>query len=475
MENEKKPENILVMKFGGTSVGTVASMKSTIQIIKRTRQERQNVVVVTSAISGATNLLIKSATDAAAGDLSSAEKAAHELTTRHHEMIDKLIDDPNKWLQLKMDINRIITDFSNFCNAIRVLGELSPRALDIVSSLGERLAVRVLSAALESAGQPSSFVEASQLIITDSIFQSASPIMSRSIEQCQKHLFPMLKAGKVPIITGFMGATEEGVITTLGRGGSDYSAALIAVGLGAEDVWIWTDVTGVMSADPRVIADARTIPFLSFGEVSEMAFYGAKVLHPKSVKPCVDNGIRMRICNTFHPDLEGTILINNNQVTDFGKIKAVTSANGYKLVTVTGAGMDSGMAVSAKIFNEFVAQEINVPMVIESSSEQSLCFPIELKKVDKVKRSLSKLLDQEIARMDIDAISVSDPVDILTVICSGLKSHPEVISEVMARLVEKNFRIKALSFGSSDVSLNIIVDSADTIAALKTIHQLISF
>ncbi len=473
MENNFVPQDVLVMKFGGTSVGTIQSMKSTIQNIKRCKAERPNLVVVTSAISGATNALIKSATDAAAGNLTTAEKTARELTVRHHDMIDKLVNDPNQWLQLKMDINRMLTDFSNFCNAIKILGELSPRALDIVSSLGERMAVRVLAAGVSSAGIPAKAVEASELILTDDVFQSASPDMARTAEKCKKHLYPLLEQGVVPIVTGFMGATEDGIITTLGRGGSDYSAAIVGVGLDASDVWIWTDVTGVMSADPRIIKDAHTIPYLTFSEISEMAFYGAKVLHPKSVKPCVDNGIRMRICNTFYPDKMGTILVKDSEARDIGKIKAVTSASGFKLVQVAGAGMDSGMVVSAKILNSLVEQGINVPMVIESSSEQAICFPVEVKKIDKVKKTLTSVLEKEIQRDDIDMITVSDQVDILTVICSGFKSHPEAIAQTINGMVENKFDIKAMSFGPSDVSLNLIVNSADTNAALNTIHKLI--
>jgi len=468
------PDDTLVMKYGGTSVGTVTAMRSAIKIICETKSEHKNLVVVTSAISGATNALIQSAVDAANGNSLTAEKTTRELTLRHHELIDKLVNDPNKWLQLKMDINRLLSDFMNLCNAIKVLGELSPRALDTVSSLGERLAVRVLSAGVEAAGFPSKPIESSQIIITDNCFQNAAPDMEETRKRCEKIIVPLLNDGIIPIITGFMGATKEGVITTLGRGGSDYSASIIGVGLKASDVWIWTDVTGVMSADPRIIPNAKTIPYLSFQEVSEMAFYGAKVLHPKSVKPCLDNLIAMRICNTFFPKEIGTILVDNQIMNDSGKIKAVTSSNGYKLVTVSGAGMDNGMNVSARILNGIVDAGVNVSMIIESSSEQSLCLPIPIKDVEKVTRILKDILEREISRMDIEDIEISETVDIITVICPGLKQNPIIIAKVLNQLDEKGFKIKALSYGASDVSLNIIITSNDTKEALKTIHELIN-
>lgn len=473
MEKIQQPQNALVMKFGGSSVGTGDSMQSAVQIIVETKKTHPNLVVVTSALSGATNGLIKSAVDAASGNLSTAEKTVQELTERHHKLIDRFVDDPNRWLDLKMQINRLLNDFSGLCNAIRILGELSPRALDAVSSLGERLAVRILSAAVESAGTPSTFVESSQLILTDDVFQNALPDMERTAARCKKVIYPLLNEGIVPIVTGFMGATENGVITTLGRGGSDYSASIIAVGIQAAEVWIWTDVTGVMTADPRIVPNARTIPTLSFNEVSEMAFYGAKVLHPRSIRPCVENGIKMRICNTFYPNETGTILVAHSDPAQSGKIKSVTSANGYQLVTVSGSAMDSVMNISSKIFAGFSLHGIGVPMVIESSSEQSLCIPVSTKEVGKVQKILQVALENEIRRGDIQTIDVSDPVDILTVITAGLKSNPVVIGKVISILVDKGIRMRALSYGASDVSLNLIVNSEDTNSAIKAIHQII--
>lgn len=471
--NRVQPEKILVMKYGGSSVGTVTAMRSAIRIIARTKKEHQNLVVVTSAISGATNDLIQSAKDAARGNLSTAEKTAKELTVRHHEMIDKLVTDPNEWLQLKMEINQLITNFTNLCQAIKIIGELSPRALDAVSSLGERLSVRVLAAGVKAEGIPAKAIDATQLIITDNRFQNAAPDMVRTADASQNVLFPHLNNGTVPIITGFIGSTKEGAITTLGRGGSDYSAAILGVALHAESVWIWTDVTGVMSADPRVIPEARTIPTLSFREVSEMAFYGAKVLHPKSVRPVVDAGITLRICNTFRPDEPGTILVENDRATNPGKIKAVTSSNGYKLVGVSGAGWEGAMDISARIFNGFRKEGFSIPMVIESSSEQSLCFPVSRNEVDEVVSLLHSILTEEIERGDVQEVAVSDPVDIITVICPRLKSNPSVITSVLHSIDEEEIHIKAFSFGASDVSMNIIVDAKDTRRALQTIHNLI--
>lgn len=471
--HSKTPHNTLVMKFGGTSVGTVAAMKSTVRIICNTQKEHPNLIVVTSAISGVTNLLIKSAKDAAQGNLVTAEKTARELTTRHHEMLDALVTDPNEWLQLKMEINQLITYFTNLCQAIKVLGELSPRALDAVSSLGERLSVRILAAAVSAADHPAKAIEASSLIITDDHFQSAAPIMELTRKSTQKKLNPLINDGIIPIVTGFLGATEDGAITTLGRGGSDYSAAILGVAINASDVWIWTDVTGVMSADPRIIPEARTIPILSFREVSEMAFYGAKVLHPKSVQPCVDNGITLRVCNTFHPEETGTILVANNKAVNPGKIKAVTSSNGFKLVSVNGTGWEGAMDISERIFRGLRNEHIDVPMVIESSSEQSLCFPVPVNESEHVLALLQNVLAEEIDRKDIQEISVSDPVDIITVICPQLKTNPAVITQVLSAIDEKGFVMKALSFGASDVSVNLIMDAKDTKEAMKTIHSLI--
>jgi len=463
----------LVMKFGGTSVGTPDAMRQAVQIVCATRQAWPRLVVVTSALSGVTDLLIQSASRAARGDLGPALRAERELLERHHTLIETLVSDLARQRQVKQDVGHLIADFSHLCNAIHVLGEVSPRALDAVTALGERLAVRVLAAAIEAAGQPAQFVESTQLIVTDDQFQNAHPDMPATGERTRQVIEPLLAGQRIAVVTGFIAATPEGVTTTLGRGGSDYSASILAVALGASEVWIWTDVDGVMTADPRLVPAARTLPVLSYREVAEMAHYGAKVLHPKSIHPVIEAGISLRVCNTFNPDNPGTRLVADQQANGHGTIKAVTAIRGLQLVTLAGRGMLGVPGVAGRIFSAVATTGISVPLIIESTSEQSICFAAPKPAVPEVLEVLHNRLSQEFSRRDIDRASASEDVDIITIICPGLRTTPGIAGQIFSVLGGAGINVLAISYGATDVSINLIVSAADTQTALGALHTLI--
>ncbi|HEX2990964.1 MAG TPA: aspartate kinase, partial [Anaerolineales bacterium] len=338
------PTKTLVMKFGGTSVGSSAALSQAVQIIRDVEEQFPRVVVVTSAMSGVTDLLLQSASLASRGNLGSLPEAETVLRHKHFSAVDELVQSGSLCAETKGEIAALILSFVDFCKAIAVLGEASPRALDAVASLGERMSVRLLAAISKEAGIKARAIEATEFILTNAHFQNAHPDIKVTTEKTRAVLNPLLKDGIVPIVTGFIGATPEGVITTLGRGGSDYTAAIIGSALPADDVWIWTDVDGVMTTDPRIAPDAQTLPEISYGEIAELAYYGAKVLHPKTIRPVVEAGIGLRICNTFNPSHPGTRLVSNGHSN--GKsykaekvIKAVTAIRKQRLVTIEGRGM----------------------------------------------------------------------------------------------------------------------------------------
>src|SRR5689334_3531771 len=288
----------LVMKFGGTSVGSTDALVNATQIIRDAQKDWPRLVVVTSAMSGVTNLLLECAAFASDGKPRASHtpsghfespllKAESTLREKHFAAADALIKDQALLEQTKAEINELIETLVDLCKAVAVLGESSPRALDAIASLGERMSVRLLSAVVQSAGLKAKAVEATELIVTNDHYQSAHPDFKATTEKTRKVLNPILDQGIIPITTGFIGATPEGAITTLGRGGSDYSAAIIGAVLPANDVWIWTDVDGIMTTDPRIVKEARTLPELTYNEVAELAYYGAKVLHPKTIRPVV--------------------------------------------------------------------------------------------------------------------------------------------------------------------------------------------
>lgn len=468
---EKK--SLLVMKFGGTSVGTVEAMRQAVRIIHNVRSGWQNLVVVTSALSGVTNLLIHSATSAARGDMTAYQAAACRLSDRHHEIAEALVDDLARKHQLHQEINHLVADFSNLCQAIHVLGEASPRALDAVAALGERLSVRILAASVEAAGISSSFVESTQLIITDDHFTNALPDMTATTRRTQQVLLPLLSSGRVPVVTGFIGSTTNGLTTTLGRGGSDYTASILAVTLGAGEVWIWTDVDGVMTADPRIVPDARTIPVLSYREVAEMAHFGAKVLHPKSIHPVIEANIGLRVCNTFNPSGPDTRLVNDTQPEHNGAIRAVATICGLQLVTLSGRGMLGVPGVAGRIFSAVATTGISVPLIIESTSEQAICFPAPKESVPEVIRTVQERLSQEFQRQDIESVTASDDVDIITVVCPGLRTTPGIAGQIFGVLGSAGINVLGISFGASDVSINLIVSAPDMQKAVRALHSLV--
>jgi aspartate kinase len=367
----------------------------------------------------------------------------------------------------------------DLCRAIAVLGEASPRALDAVASLGERMSVRLLCAVAQSAGVKAKFIEASEFIVTNAHFQNANPDFERTTEATRRCLNPILDDGLVVITTGFIGATPEGVISTLGRGGSDYSAGIIGSVLPADEVWIWTDVDGVMTADPRLVPAAKTLPEINYSEIAELSYYGAKVLHPKTIRPVVDAGIGLRICNTFNPSHPGTRLIANGhsegKPLDGGQvIKAVTAIRKQRLVTIEGRGMLGVPGVAARAFGAVASTGTSVPLITQASSEQSICFAIPTESTDQVLAALKKNFAIELLERDIDRIWATEDVSIITVVGLGMRHTPGVSGRIFSQLGNQGVNVLAIAQGSSEVSISLVVDTADTESAVSALHELIT-
>lgn len=468
----------LVMKFGGTSVGSAEALTKATQIIKDARQRYPRLVVITSAMSGVTDLLLKCAMLAAQGNIDSLSEAESTLRQKHFAAADSLVKEDQLRESTKQQINCLIESLVDLCQAIAVLGEASPRALDAVASLGERMSVRLLGAVAESAGINVQVIEASEFIVTNPHFQSANPDFPATSEKTRECLNPLLDSGIVVITTGFIGATPDGVITTLGRGGSDYSAGIIGSVLPADEVWIWTDVDGVMTADPRLISSAKTLPEISYSEIAELAYYGAKVLHPKTIRPLVEAGIGLRICNTFNPLHPGTRLIANGQTN--GKayrgeqvIKAVTAIRKQKLVTIEGRGMLGVPGVAARAFGAVASTGTSVPLITQASSEQSICFAIPTESADQVLKALQTNFAVEISERDIDRVWATDEVAIITIVGIGMRHTPGVAGRIFSQLGNNQVNVLAIAQGSSEVSISLVVDAADTESAVKALHELI--
>lgn len=463
------------MKFGGTSVGSVDALVKATQIIRDAKKDWDRVVVVTSAMSGVTNLLLDSAASAAQGTVDSLAETESMLREKHFSAADALIKDEDLREKTKTEIEVYIKSLVNLCKAIAVLGEASPRAMDAVASLGERMSLRLLGAIVHDSGVRSKAIESSEFIITNDHFQNAHPDFNVTTEKTRGLLNPIMDDGFIPITSGFIGATPEGVITTLGRGGSDYSAAIIASVLPANEVWIWTDVNGVMTSDPRIVKEARTLPEISYGEIAELAYYGAKVLHPKTIRPVVEAGIELRICNTFNPSHPGTRLKANgsNGKTNGRVIKAVTAIRNQRLVTIEGRGMLGVPGVAARAFGAVASTGTSVPLITQASSEQSICFAVPSESAKQVLDALEKNFALELSVRDIDRVWATEEVAIITAVGSGTRNTPGVAGKIFSKLGNKEINVLAIAHGSSDVSISMVVETIDTEFAVRALHELI--
>ncbi len=461
------------MKFGGTSVGSTDAFAAVAQIVAQQAQaqiERPGVVVVTSAMSGVTNTLIHAAQAAAQGDEAPYREARNQLLVKHQVVAGQLIEDNVERANLGRLFDSRLREFERLCRSIAVLGELTPRGLDVVSGLGERLSAPLLAAVLRAHGLRAEFVDASELIITDDNFGSANPIWDETERRIQARLLPMVQSGVIPVVTGFVGATEQGVPTTLGRGGSDYSAALIGAALGVDEVQIWTDVDGVMTADPRMVPNARSLPELTYEEMAELAYYGAKVLHPKTVTPALERQIPLRVLNTFNPDHPGTRIVMRSQTTSAG-VKAITAIRDVGLITVAGRGMIGVPGIAARTFASVAREAVNVLMISQSSSEQSICFVVPQADSPRVVGSLQEEFRRELERHLIDSVRSVENIVVIAVVGSGMRGTPGIAARVFNALGGLDINVVAIAQGASEANISLVVAEADAVQAVRAIHD----
>ena len=460
----------LTMKFGGTSVGSATAIGQAADIILDQAQDWDRLVIVVSAMSGVTDALIRGARTAAAGDQQTYRSTVADLRVQHYRAIDELLARDGERAPLLASVDEYLEEFSSFCHSVHVLGEITPRAMDAVTSLGERINARILAALLRQRGASSEAVDATELIVTDDAYQNAVPLMGATRAQVSARLGPALEGGVIPVVTGFIGATAEGVTTTLGRGGSDYSAAILGDCLDADEVWTWTDVDGVMTADPRIVPDARVIPSLSYSEISELAYYGAKVLHPRTIRPVVERGIPLWVKNTFNPSHPGTRIVRDPESTP-GTVKAVTAIRGLSLVTVEGRGMMGVPGIAARTFSAVASQGASVLMISQSSSEQSICFVIPTESAQPVIDAIEEEMALELARRDVDRVSSLDDVVIVTAVGAGIRGTPGVAHRIFGALGGGRINVIAIAQGSSECSVSLVVEADAAADAVQQIHS----
>jgi aspartate kinase len=460
----------LVMKFGGTSVGSEAAIIQAAEIVKKATHDWGNLVVVVSAMRGVTDALIQSATAAALGDDKLYQSLISDLHVRHHTVVRELLSEVSERDRLLGTMDSYIDELRAYCRSIHVLGEVTPRGMDTITSLGERINARIVDSALQQIGIQSQAIDATELIVTDASFQSAIPLMEVTRSKIEVRLDPLLGEKIVPVVTGFIGATQDGIITTLGRGGSDYTAAILGDCLNASEVWTWTDVDGVMTADPRIVPEARVIPELSFNEISELAYFGAKVLHPKTLRPLIERGIPLWVKNTFNPTYPGSQIIRSPQTLK-GKVTAISSIKELSMITVEGRGMMGVPGIAARTFSAVARQGASVLMISQASSEQSICFVIPTNTEVPVIRSIEEEMALELARRDIDRVWAMSDIVIVTAVGAGLRHTPGISGRIFSALGDADINVIAIAQGSSEYSISIVVAAEDADHAMQQIHQ----
>lgn len=465
--------SVLTFKFGGTSMGSAEIIKGASQIIIDSANEGHGVLTVVSAMTGVTNELLKSAHAAAAGDTDVFIKATAALRDRHHEAARQLVENGQAREALQAELHRLIDEFQALCRSVAILGELTNRGLDAIVSIGERLSARLMAAHLQDRGYAALPIDATRLIVTGSTFQNAVPYMDKTREQVRKQVLPLLKSGVLPIVTGFIGANEDGITTTLGRGGSDYSAGILAASVEADELWIWTDVNGVMTTDPRLVSEASVIPVLSYREVGELAFFGAKVLHPKTILPVMDQQMPILVRNTFNPTHPGTRIQPEPEITSH-IAKAITIIQDVHLITVAGRGMVGVPGIAGRTFSAVAREDVNLLVISQSSSEQSMCFIVPGKDSERAVDAIKHELAREIDRRDVDDVWAQENIEIITIVGAGMRETPGVAARVFGVLAEEQINVIVITQGSSDTSLSIAVDSADARRAVQALHRLVA-
>jgi aspartate kinase len=460
----------VVMKFGGTSVGSADAVRHVAEIVRTSRQDHEAVVVV-SAMNApdlrTTDTLIAAARAAAAGDGNAISQVAPRLLDLHMRAAAELTS-PAERATLEPELRAMLDYLADLAHSIAVLGELTPRALDLFSGLGERLNARLIAAALRSAGIPATAIDATELIITDTQYGNAAPLMAETRDYARARLLPLLAEGVVPVVTGFIGATQAGVQTTLGRGGSDYSCSILGAVLDADEVWFWKEVDGVLSANPKVVPEARTLNRLSYTEMAELAYYGANVLHPKTVRPLVQQRIPIRIRNTFNPDHVGTLI---SAVPDEGAVKAVTAIRNVSLITVGGPGMLGLSGVAARIFGAVARGGANTLLITQASSEQSVCFAVPRDEATPAVTELRRELASDLSAHDVEHVEMIDDVVIVAVVGSGMRGTPGIAGTVFGALGAAGVNIIAIAQGSTENNISLVVAAADGDTAVRTIHR----
>lgn len=464
--------DLLVMKFGGTSMGSAERIRVAAELITKEHRKRP-VVAVVSAMSKVTDLLLETLRHAELGDRTTVDKNLRHLQNRHLQTCEELLSEPGAATlqeQAANTVRELVTEFHRIANGMLMLGERPPRSVDEAVAIGERLSSTLLAYYLEASGVPSQAVNGGDVIVTDAVFGNATPHMDLTHQKAGERLLPLLEKKAVPIVTGFNGATMDGRPTTLGRGGTDFSASILAAALNASELWIWTDVDGIMTADPRLVSDVAVLDEMTYAEAAELAYNGAKVLHPRTLAPLVEKQIPVWSKNSFAPGKPGTKIVSS--IHEKKGVRAVTSMSKVALVSMEPANAAlSGTKVMARTLDALALANVEILVFTSSSYRQSFSFLIRREDVPAAIEILKSNLSIELAHGYLKPIEVDENVGLLAVVGEGMRGMPGLAGRIFTAISRERINIIAIAQGSSELTIGIIVRREGLEKAVQAVHQ----
>ena len=454
-----------VLKFGGSSVSNAVNINKMVAIIQKMKNKDQTIVVV-SALGGTTDSLINSVVLASEGDEQYKEKLK-EIEHRHLETVKELIPVTHQSSVLSM-VKKSCNEMEDICNGVFLLQELSSRTRDRMTSYGELLSSQIISAKLNAVGAGNEWVDSRKLIVTNSNFENAVVDFDITNQKIQTYFSSSTKS--LFLLPGFIAADKKGITTTLGRGGSDYSASIFAAALNARVLEIWTDVSGMMTADPRLVGNAKIIPHVSYQEAMELSHFGAKVIYPPTIQPVMRKNIPVWVKSTFSPEDYGT-LIENVPIKNGGSVRGISSIDKIALLSLEGSGMAGIPGFSKILFETLAENHINVILITQSSSEHSICVGIEDAYADKAKAAIDAAFNYEIERGRVEPLSVEKGLVIVAVVGDKMKSHPGVSGKMFSALGKNGVNVRAISQGSSERNISAVIALPDVKKAVNVLHE----
>ena len=458
--------SISIHKFGGASLADAAAIARAVEIA---HAQPRGAVVVVSALAGVTDSLLDGARRAAAGDEFALRGVAAELRERHRAIVHTLFRAAKVRQPLVHHIDDAMDELDALAHGLAILRELTPRTSDYIASRGERLSARIMAAALANAGRKAAFVDGSDVIRTNAQFGGASPDLEATDRAARAALLPLVRRGVTPVVPGFIGATPGGEVATIGRGGTDLTATLLARALRAASVTLWKDVPGLLTADPRIVSDARVIPQLNAREAAELAYYGAKVLHPRALTPLANRSTPLFVRPSADPSSPGTEISSRRTLVKY-PVKAISAVPAQALVTVAGNGMLGVPGIAARTFAALHREGVSVSLITQASSEHSICFTVPTGSAEVARVSLRAAFADEIERREIDDIEVESNLATLAIVGLGMHGTPGVAARVFSALADGGINIVAIAQGSSELNISAVVSESELASAMRRVH-----